>query len=140
MSDFMTKAWPHAQLMGCEFVSFDKETDTITMNFNAPASFITPRGSVQGGLVAGFLDEAMGWAYTHSTGGTHSPLMLDVNFSLLKPVLQGPLVGTGRVVKAGKRVIFLAAELHDADGKALARATSTCIPTPNPGFDAKLPE
>lgn len=134
MSDFITKTWPHAELMGAEFVSFDKETQTLTMNFNAPENFITPRGSVQGGLVAGFLDEAMGWAYTHSTGGTHSPLMLDVNFSLLKPVLQGPLIATGRVVKAGKRVVFLAAELHDMDGKELARATSTCIPTENPGL------
>jgi uncharacterized protein (TIGR00369 family) len=136
----MTNAWPHAELMGAEFVSFDNDTQTITMNFSAPKSFITPRGSVQGGLVAGFLDEAMGWAYTHSTGGSHSPLMLDVNFSLLKPVLMGPLVAKGRVVKAGKRVIFLAADLHDADGKILARATSTCIPTENPAFDPAVPE
>ncbi|MXO90929.1 hotdog fold thioesterase [Altererythrobacter aquaemixtae] len=121
--------------MGAEFVSFDQDTQTITMNFTAPESFITPRGSVQGGLVAGFLDEAMGWAYTHSTGGSHSPLMLDVNFSLLRPVRQGPLVATGSVIKAGKRVVFLAAELKDCDGTVLARATSTCIPTPNPGLD-----
>ncbi|WP_235902266.1 PaaI family thioesterase [Pontixanthobacter gangjinensis] len=132
----MKKAWPHAELMSAEFVSFDKDTDTITMNFTAPESFITPRGSVQGGLVAGFLDEAMGWAYTYSTGGQFSPLMLDVNFSLLRPVRQGPIVAEGRVVKAGKRVLFLAAELKEIDGTILARATSTCIPTQNPGMTA----
>jgi len=128
----MKKAWPHAKLMGAELVSFDPASSTIRMNFCAPDSFITPRGSVQGGLVAGFLDEAMGWAYTHSTGGKQSPLMLDVNFSLLKPVPQGALVGTGRVVKAGRRVLFLEAELHNTDGTLLARATSTAIPTINP--------
>lgn len=133
MNNFMSKVWPHATLMGAEFRSYDEDTQTITMGFAAPDSFITPRGSVQGGLVAGFLDEAMGWAYTYSTKGTHSPLMLDVNFSLLKPVLQGPLTAKGRVVKAGRRVLFLEAELFDADGKLLARATSTCIPTENPG-------
>ena len=138
MSDFNTKAWPHAQLMGAEFVSFDEDTQIITMNFTAPESFITPRGSVQGGLVAGFLDETMGWAYTHYMNGEYSPLMLDVNFSLLRPVRQGRLVAKGKVIKAGKRVVFLSAELMERDGTILARATSTCIPTPNPGLD--LPE
>jgi acyl-coenzyme A thioesterase PaaI-like protein len=41
----------------------DRESETITMRFTAPDSFVSPRGSVQGGLVAGFLDEAMGWAH-----------------------------------------------------------------------------
>ncbi len=135
--DMMTGAWPHAQLMGAEFVGFDKATDTVTMNFSAPDSFITPRGSVQGGLVAGFLDEAMGWAYTCYTGGQFSPLMLEVNFSLLRPVRKGALIGEGKVIKAGKRVVFLAAELKEPDGTLLARATSTCIPTPNPGLEAQ---
>lgn len=131
--DFKSKAWPHAQLMGAEAVDFDDETKTITMRFAAPPEFITPRGSVQGGLVAGFLDEAMGWAYTQATGGTHSPLMLDLNISLLKPVPEGPLLAKGRVVKAGRRVLFLEAELMLVDGTVLARSTSTAIPTVNPG-------
>ncbi len=122
----------HAKLMGAEFVSFDADSQTIMMRFCAPESFITPRGSVQGGLVAGFLDEAMGWAYTYSTGGDFSPLMLDINFSLLRPVVQGPILATGRVVRAGQRVLFLESELRSEDGTILARATSTAIPTPNP--------
>ena len=132
--EFKTKAWPHAELMGAEFVSFDKDTGTITMKFCAPECFITPRGSVQGGLVAGFLDEAMGWAYTNATGGTHSPLMLDLNISLLKPVPQGAFLAKGRVVRAGRRVLFLEAELLLEDGTILARSTSTAIPTENPGL------
>ena len=132
---FIPEGYAHSHLMGAEFVSFDEETKTITMNFSAPDVFITPRRSVQGGLVAGFLDEAMGWAYTCSTGGALSPLMLEVNFSLLKPVPKGPLIGKGRVVKAGRRVTFLEAELFAGDGETLlARASSTAIPTENPGL------
>ena len=130
---FKPKGYAHSDLMGAEFVDFDEASQTITMNFCAPEVFITPRKSVQGGLVAGFLDEAMGWAYTCATGGTHSPLMLDVTFSLLKPVPQGPLRAKGRVVKSGRRVVFLEAELFSEDGKTLlARSTSTAIPTENP--------
>jgi len=131
---FEPTANAHGELMGAQYVSFDEDTQTLTMNFCAPEVFITPRGSVQGGLVAGFLDEAMGWAYTKSTDGSHSPLMIEVTFSLLKPVPQGPLVAKGRVVKAGRRVIYLEAELFLEDGTMLARSTSTAIPTENPGL------
>ena len=132
---FKPEGFAHSELMGAEFVDFDEVSQTITMNFCAPEVFITPRKSVQGGLVAGFLDEAMGWAYTCSTGGRQSPLMLDVTFSLLKPVPQGPLSATGRVVKSGRRVVFLEAELFSEDGETLlARSTSTAIPTENPGI------
>lgn len=133
MSDLTTPRGAHAELMGVEFVSFDSASETITMRFTAPASFVSPRGSVQGGLVAGFLDEAMGWAHVMATEGAEAPLNLDINMSLLKPVLPGPLVCKGRVVRRGRKVIFLEAELFDEAGAVLARSTSTAIPTPRPG-------
>ena len=59
-----------------------------------------------------------------------APLNLEISMSLLKPVPAGPLVGRGRVVRRGRKVIFLESELFDAAGTLLARATSTAIPTP----------
>ncbi len=46
-------------------------------------------------------------------------------------VAAGP--GQGRVIRRGRKVIFLEGELFDEAGKLLARATSTAIPTPRPG-------
>lgn len=123
----------HADLMGVAFVSFDREREEITLAFEAPASFVTPRGSVQGGLVAGFLDEVMGWAHVWATDHAEAPLNLEISMNLLKPVPAGALVGKGRVVRRGRRVIFLEGELFDPAGNLLARATSTAIPTPRPG-------
>ena len=125
----------HAQLLGVEFDSFDKGREEITLRFTAPESFITPRGSVQGGLVAGFLDEVMGWAHVYATDQEEAPLNLEISMSLLKPVMAGPLVGKGRVVRRGRKVIFLEGELFDIDGNLLARSTSTAIPTPRPTGD-----
>lgn len=122
----------HAELMGVEFVDFDEEREEITLRFHAPDSFITPRGSVQGGLVAGFLDEVMGWAHVWATDHVEAPLNLEINMSLLKPVPAGPLVGKGRVIKRGRRVTYLEGELLSEDGGLLARSTSTAIPTPRP--------
>ncbi|WP_326521301.1 PaaI family thioesterase [Parerythrobacter aestuarii] len=122
----------HADLMGVEFDSFDAEREEITLRFHAPDSFITPRGSVQGGLVAGFLDEVMGWAHVWATNHEEAPLNLDLTMTILRPVLAGPLVGKGRVIRRGRKAIFLEGELFDMDGKLLARSTSTAIPTPRP--------
>ncbi|MBL4858798.1 MAG: PaaI family thioesterase [Erythrobacter sp.] len=118
--------------MGVAFDSFDEEREEITLRFHAPESFITPRGSVQGGLVAGFLDEVMGWAHVWATKHEEAPLNLEISMTLLRPVKAGPLVGKGRVIRRGRRVTFLEGELFDGEGNLLARSSSTAIPTPRP--------
>ena len=122
----------HAELMGVEFDHFDAEREEITLRFTAPETFVTPRGSVQGGLVAGFLDEVMGWAHVWATDQKEAPLNLEISMSLLRPVPAGPLIGKGRVVRSGRKVIFLEGELFDGENRLLARSTSTAIPTPRP--------
>lgn len=130
---------PHTELLGSEFESWDPETLTATMRFMVKRELITARGGVQGGLVAGYLDDVMGYAHVLSTDGELAPLTLELSMSLLKPVREGPIIGKGRVVKAGRRVIYLEGELLSEDGEVLARATSTNIPTPRPtGADMGL--
>ena len=126
---------PHARLLGTQLEAWDPATKTVTMSFTVKRDLISARGAVQGGLVAGFLDDVMGYAHILETGGVMAPLNLEISMTLVAPVLEGPIIGTGRVVKAGRRVIFLEAELHDEDGKLLARSTSTAIPTERPRID-----
>ncbi|MCZ8137589.1 MAG: PaaI family thioesterase [Porphyrobacter sp.] len=123
---------PHTALLGSEFVSFDEATQTATMRFHVKREMTTWRGGVQGGLVAGYLDDVMGYAYVAATGGVMAPLNLEISMSLIRLIPEGPLIGKGRVVRAGQRVIFLEGELLAEDGTLHARATSTAIPTPRP--------
>ncbi len=123
---------PHTALLGSEFVSFDESTQTATMRFTVKREMTTWRGGVQGGLVAGYLDDVMGYAYVAATGGVMAPLNLEISMSLIRLIPEGPLIGKGRVVRAGQRVIFLEGELLAEDGTLHARATSTAIPTPRP--------
>ena len=125
-------ASPHTSLLGSEFVSFDEETQTATMRFTVKREMTTWRGGVQGGLVAGYLDDVMGYAYVAATGGEQAPLNLELSMSLIRLIPEGPLIGKGRVVKAGRRVVFLEGELLAEDGTVHARATSTALPTPRP--------
>lgn len=139
----MTRIWegqrsPSATLMGSEYLDFDAGKAELTTRFTPPPEFASPRGAVQGGLIAGFLDEVMGGALLASTHdsehGTKLPLNLDMNMTFISMVPLAPLIAKGRVVKAGRRVAFLEAELfEEASGRLLARATSSAIPTDVPG-------
>jgi uncharacterized protein (TIGR00369 family) len=124
---------PHTALLGSEFIGWDARTQTATMRFIVKRELCTWRGGVQGGLVAGYLDDVMGYAYVASTEGEMAPLNLDISMSLIRLIPEGAtIIGTGRVVKGGRRVIFLEGELRGEDGTLHARATSTAIPTPRP--------
>ncbi|MEP2735848.1 MAG: PaaI family thioesterase [Erythrobacter sp.] len=127
---------PHSALLGSEFLSWDADTQTATMRFTVKPEMTTWRGGVQGGLVAGYLDDVMGYAYVASTGGEGAPLNLELSMSLIRLIPAGAIItGTGRVVKAGRRVVFLEGELLDEEGRVLARSTSTAIPTKRPSPD-----
>jgi uncharacterized protein (TIGR00369 family) len=124
---------PHTALLGSEFVGWDEASQTATMRFTVKREMTTWRGGVQGGLVAGYLDDVMGYAYVAATGGEAAPLNLDLSMSLIRLIPAGAvIIGKGRVVKAGRRVIFLEGELLAEDGTLYARSTSTAIPTPRP--------
>lgn len=124
---------PHTSLLGSQFVSFDEDTQTATMRFTVKREMCTWRGGVQGGLVAGYLDDVMGYAFVAATGGEMAPLNLELSMSLIRLIPEGAtIIGKGRVVKAGRRVVFLEGELLAEDGTIHARATSTAIPTPRP--------
>ncbi len=124
---------PHTALLGSQFVSWDADTQTATMRFTVKREVCTWRGGVQGGLVAGYLDDVMGYAYVASTGGEMAPLNLELSMSLIRLIPEGAtIIGKGRVVKGGRRVIFLEGELLGEDGTLYARSTSTAIPTPRP--------
>ncbi len=123
---------PHTSLLGSEFSDYDEATQTATMRFTVKREMTTWRGGVQGGLVAGYLDDVMGYAYVAATGGEMAPLNLEISMSLIRLIPEGPLIGKGRVVKSGRKVIFLEGELYSEEGKLMARATSTALPTPRP--------
>ena len=124
---------PHTGLLGSEFVSFDEATATATMRFTVKPEMCTWRGGVQGGLVAGYLDDVMGYAFVAMSGGEQAPLNLEISMQLLGLLPKGAtIMAKGRVVRAGRRVVFLEGELLSEEGQVLARATSTAIPTMRP--------
>jgi uncharacterized protein (TIGR00369 family) len=92
-------------------------------------SMYNPLGCVQGGVVTGILDAAMGCAL-HATlpaGVSYTTLELKVNFVRPVTLATGVVRAVGTVVHGGGTVTTTEARLEDRDGTLYAHATSTLM-------------
>ncbi len=114
---------PSARLLGWTLRNIDPGAGTIEVGFTADQRFTNPGGTVQGGFLAAMLDDTQGPAlFGHTHGEAYAPT-IDFNISFLKEARPGEFVAKGRVVRLGKTIAFTEAELFDAAGDMVARAT-----------------
>ena len=97
------------------------------ITLDADGRHANPMGTLHGGVLCDVADAAMGMAYaaTLDEGETFTTLELKINF--LKPVREGRLVATGRVVKGGRTVGLVECDVLDDKERLVARASSTCM-------------
>jgi len=115
---------------GFSLIDLDAEAGWVEAHFIARDEFLNPNGSVQGGIVTGFLDEAMSLAALIASDLQMAVPTLEMKTSFLRPAMPGQIKGIGRVVKWGRSIAFTEGELYDSDGRLLAKATGTALPTP----------
>jgi uncharacterized protein (TIGR00369 family) len=116
---------PAAELLGWKLVEIDPDEGTIEVSFTATDQFLNPAGTVQGGFLAAMLDDTLGPALVATLGDGEWAPTTDLHVQFLKPVRPGALRGTGRIVRRGRDVAFLAGELRDSEGDLVATATAT---------------
>ena len=120
-----------SQPLGFRMVAVSQAEKMVEVAFDARAELLlNPMKQIQGGYLCAMLDEAMSVACMVASGMTHVAPTLEMKTSFLRPAKPGPIKGIGRVVKWGRSVAFTEGELYDPDGKLLAKATGTAIPTP----------
>ena len=115
-----------AETLGISFKAVDSEAGTIEVEFQARAAFTNPAGNIQGGFLAAMLDDTMGPALSVTLGLDEFAPTLNLNVSFERPAVVGTIVGKGRIVKRGRDVCFLAAELFQ-DGELVASGTATAL-------------
>lgn len=116
---------PVAQLLGWQLEEIDPSRGTIVVRYDARTEFTNPLGDIQGGLLAAMLDDTMGPALVATLPPGQFAPTLEMKVSYLAPARVGPLWGHGRVVKRGGTISFVEADLVDADGLIVARASAT---------------
>ena len=108
-----------ARLLGLE-ITYPGKTCVITF---VPADFLfNPQGTLHGGVIATVMDISMGHLLAHEAGPGAT---LEMKTQYLKAAAAGKLVCTGRFLRQGQGISFLASEMVDSRGELVAYATAT---------------
>lgn len=116
---------PVAQLVGFRLVSASE--DEARFELDAGRRHWNPMGTVHGGVLTDVADAAMGTALgmVLDEGETFTTIELHANF--FKPVWQGTLAATARLVRRTRSLAMLECDVTDEDDRLVARFSSTCM-------------
>ena len=115
--------------LGVDVGPIDDPAREIVYTWSVPAELCNSAGNVQGGVLAAFADSLLGGASAAHLPADEYPALAEMKISIMRPAAGGTtLTGKGRVLRKGRRVLFAEAEVYDADGKLVAKASGTEIP------------
>ena len=84
-----------------------------------------PSGVLHGGVTASLIDTAMAFAVRTHLGATEATATIDLTVHYLRPHITGTFTCTAKVVRPGKRIFTVSADVVNEDGKHIATAVST---------------
>ncbi|CAN7246738.1 PaaI family thioesterase [Phenylobacterium sp. LjRoot164] len=120
-----------SQTLGFRIVAVSQAEKSVEVEFDAkPELLLNPMKQVQGGYLCAMLDECMSVACMVASGMTHVAPTAEMKTTFFRPAMPGKLKGIGKVAKWGRTIAFTEGELYDADGRLVAKATGTAVPTP----------
>ena len=127
-----------SQTLGFRMVAVSQAEKRVEVEFEAkPELLLNPMKQIQGGYLCAMLDECMSVACMVASGMTHVAPTAEMKTSFFRPAMPGKIKGIGKVLRFGSRVAFTEGELYDPEGRLLAKATGTAIPTPFNSYKGK---
>ena len=114
---------PFAQLIGMRLE--DLKMDEATISVEIRDDLRQPSGVLHGGVTATLIDTAMAFAVRTRLEPTAATATIDLTVHYLRPLTEGHAVCTAKVVRAGKRIFTVSAEVENAAGKLIATGLST---------------
>jgi uncharacterized protein (TIGR00369 family) len=119
-----------SRTLGFRMTAVSQSERRVEVEFDARAELLAnPMKQVQGGYLCAMLDEVMSVACMVASGMTYVAPTVEMKTSFFRPAMPGKLKGVGRVVRWGKTIAFTEGELYDAEGRIVAKATGTALPT-----------
>jgi uncharacterized protein (TIGR00369 family) len=116
---------PFAKMLGIEVESVEPGKAVLTMDMRE--EHMRNDAIAHGGVVATLIDSAMAIAIMALLEENERTVTVDLTIHYLRPVPEGPAKASARVVRAGRKVVTVSAELFDRDDKLAATAISTYL-------------
>lgn len=116
---------PFARLLGIELEEID--SGVATLGFDIKPELKQNHGVVHGGAIASLIDSATAFAIISLLPTNEHATTVDLTISYLRPLTEGRARAVARVVRSGKRLIVVSADLFDEAGTLAATALSTYI-------------
>jgi uncharacterized protein (TIGR00369 family) len=116
------KEVPYLQLLGMELLELDEGRAVVKLEMKDHHR--QPYGVLHGGATASVIDTATAFAII-SALPAEKATTVDLTVHYLRPVSTGFIICEAKIVRAGKRLITVSADVHDNQGKQIATALST---------------
>lgn len=114
---------PFAKLMGMRLV--DLQLDLAVIKIDMRDDLRHPGGILHGGVTATLIDTAMAYAVRTRVEPTDPTATIDLTVHYLRPHIDGTFTCTAKVVRAGRRIFTVSADVHNEKGVLIATAIST---------------
>jgi uncharacterized protein (TIGR00369 family) len=116
---------PFARLLGLELDEIGSGTATLAVNIRK--ELMQNQGVVHGGAIASLIDTATAFAILSLLAPGEKVTTVDLAISYLRPATRGRLRAVAKVVRAGRRLFVVSAEVFDRQQKLISTALSTYI-------------
>jgi uncharacterized protein (TIGR00369 family) len=116
---------PFARLLGIELDEVG--SGTATLGLNVRPELRQNHGVVHGGAIASLIDTATAFAILSLLEPREKVTTVDLTISYLRPITDGRITAVARVLRAGRRLFVVSAEVFGKDEKLTTTALSTYI-------------
>ncbi len=116
---------PFAKLLGIEVESSEPGHAVLSMKLRD--DLMRNNGIAHGGAIATLIDSAMAIAIMAQLAENERTVTVDLTIHYLRPLSEGTAKASARIVRSGRKVITVSAELFDQNDKLSATAISTYL-------------
>ena len=114
---------PYVKLLGMELL--DLRTGEAVLRLKMRDELRQPHGILHGGATASLIDTATAFAVITKLEPDEKASTVDLTVHFLRPVINETIICTARVVRAGRRLLTVSADVVNDNEKLIATAIST---------------